>query len=227
MALTPSGLSSLVFLDHCAVFPTAAAFKRQNAETGVPPHIPSQAFIEALCNATVTAVKSLTILDLGGGAVDVPGISPPVPFSFPAISAAQAFLIAQQGWTGRDSSKAAGIFVGSVLTNVMKLGLLKMNPHALMGTGTGIVSPASNPALQAAAEAAINSAIAPAFQATGKFGTNDVPGTAVNPVLLKTLPAYAAALAKGIASITATVVYTGNNSTPSAIAGTPNTGLIL
>jgi hypothetical protein len=96
-----------------------------------------------------------------------------------------------------------------------------------MGTGTGIVSPASNPALETAALAALNAALPVAFQATGKFGTGDVPGAPVNPILLAQLPGYAEALAKGIATMTATVPYVGVSTPTTPVAGIVNTGRLF
>ncbi len=227
MALTSKGLSSLVVIDHLSTFPEAATVSRSNPATGVPPHNPSLAFIDALCDAVVTALKTLTILDIGSGTNDVPGTAVPVPFTFPGIMAAEALLISQAAWKGPASAQASHIFIGSVLTNVSKIGLLQMNDNKLVGTGTGVVSPISNPGLEDAARAALQAALPASFQATGKYGTNDVPGTPVNPVLLKLLAIYASGLAKGISSITSSVVYVGTTLTVSAVSGIVNSGVLL
>lgn len=227
MPLTPPALASLVAIDHLSLFPSAVSAVRSNPATGVPPHNPSLVFIDALTDATVVALKTLVISDIGTGSADVPGNAIPVPFTFPAIPAAQAYFLARMGWAGPMSSLAAQVFIGSVLLNVSKIGLLKMNPNPLMGTGTGVVSPASNPALEAAALAALQASLPVSFQATGKFGTGDVPGTPVNPILLAQLPGYAEALAKGIASITATVAYVGTAAPTSPVSGILNTGVLL
>lgn len=227
MPLTSEGLAALVSVDHLAVFPTAAGSTRSNAATGILPHNPALAFIDALCDAVATAAKTLPILDIGSGTQDVSGVAPPVPVTFPAIPAAQAYLIARAGWTGVSSPLAAQIFVGSVLLNVSKLTLLQMPTNALLGTGTGIVSPASNPALEAAAIAAFSAALPVSFQASGKFGTGDIPGSPPNPQLLIQLTAIAEALAKGFASITATVPYVGTASVTTPVSGVVNTGVLL
>lgn len=227
MPLTSQALSGLVFIDHLSLFPTSAGVLRSNPVTGVPPHIPAQAFITALCTAVATVLPTLPLFDIGGGTLDVPGVPVPVPVQFPGAPAAIAYLLSRQGWTGPQSAQAAQIFVGSVLLNVSKLALLQMNPNLLLGTGTGIVSPASNPGLEAAALAGLLGALPGAFQVSGKFGTGDVPGTPTNPQLLAQLPGYAEALAKGIASLTAQVPYVGNASNPAPIVGAINTGRLL
>jgi hypothetical protein len=166
-------------------------------------------------------------MDLGTGTIDVPGVAVPVPVTFPGIPAAQAFLIARNAWAGQYGSLAAGVFVGSVLLNVSKTALLVMPPNPLMGTGTGVVSPASNPGLEAAALAALLAALPAAFQANGNFGTGDIPGAPPNPLILVQLTGIAEALAKGIATMTAVVPYVGTTTPPTAIAGALNTGVLV
>lgn len=227
MALTSEGLSALVSVDHLSIFPTAATSTRANPATGVLPHNPALAFIDALCDGVVTAAKTLPILDIGSGTQDVSGVAPPVPVTFPAIPAAQAYLIARAGWVGVSSALASQIFIGSVLLNVSKLSLLQMPPNALLGTGTGIVSPASNPALEAAALLALQTALPVSFQASGKFGTGDIPGSPPNPQILIQITAIAEALAKGLASITATVPYVGTATVTTPVSGIVNTGALV
>lgn len=227
MALTPAGLSALVVIDHLTLFPTAVAAVRSNPATGVIPHNPSFAFIDALCDAVVVALKTLPIHDIGSGTADVLGTAIPVPFTFPGIPAAQAQLIATSGWVGPQSALAAQIFVGSVLLNVSKLGLLVMPTNPLLGTGTGVVSLAANPGLEVAANAALMAALPVSFQATGKFGAGDVPGAPVNPTLLRQLPLYAAALAKGISTLSTAVPYVGTATPSPPVTGIVNTGVLL
>lgn len=226
MPLNGPSLAALVSVDHLALFPLAIGSIRQNPATGVPPHNPAIAFIDALCEGVATALITLPIRDLGSGTLDVPGNAPPVPVAFPGIPAAQAQLIASAGWVGPQASLAAQVFVGSVLLNVSKISLLVMPPNLLMGTGTGIVSPASTAGLEAAALAALTPALQAAFQASGKFGAGDIPGAPVNPRLQAQLPLYAAAIAKGFSTITATVAYVGTGTVPAAATGIINTGVL-
>jgi hypothetical protein len=223
MPLEPTALSSLVFADYLAAFPTALAGTRP---TPVP-HVVSEAFIEALCTGVVTAVLTLPINDLGAGTIDIPGVAPPVPVAFPGAPSGVPVLVAQAGMLGPAGLPAATVFVVSTLLGISKLGLLTMNPNVLMGTGTGVVSPASNPALQAAAQAALIAALPPAFQASGKFSVGDVPGGPLHAPLLAKLPAFAAGIATGFATITAQTAYVGTASVPGPIAGAVNTGFIV
>lgn len=227
MALVGKALGGLVGADHLGFFPGSAQSLRANPLTGVVPHNPALAFIDALCEGVATALLTLTIQDLGSGTQDVSGTAVPVPVVFPGIPAAQAYLIARMGWVGPMSGLAAQVFVGSVLLNVSKLALLQMKPNLLMGTGTGIVSPASNPALEAMALAALSASLPVAFQASGKFGEGDVPGAPCNAILLAQLPGYAEALAKGIATMTSTVAYVGTASVTTPVAGVINTGNLI
>lgn len=226
MPLTGPALSALVAVDHLSLFPLSAGSVRQNPATGVLPHNPAIAFIDALCAGVATALITLPIRDLGSGTADIPGVAVPVPVLFPGIPAAQAQFIASAGWVGPQASLAAQVFIGSVLLNVSKISLLYMPPNPLLGTGTGIVSPASTAGLEAAALAALTPALQASFQASGKFGTGDIPGAPVNPRLQAQLPLYAAALAKGFSTITATVAYVGTASVPATVTGIINAGVL-
>jgi hypothetical protein len=227
MPLTADGLAALVFTDHLSIFPTAMDATRENIQTGVPTHIVPEAFIGALCTAFVTALKAATIRDIGSGVLNGTGVAPPTPFSFPGASAAAQVLIAQEQWTGTQSAGVATSYVTNVLLRSAQLGLLQMQPNPGVGTGTGVVSPVSNPDLQASLTAALNTQLPLAFQATGKFGEEDVPGAPVNAILAAQLPSYATALATGAATITAQVAYVGQTMVTTPVSGVINTGSIL
>lgn len=227
MSLSANALSALVIADHLTTFPTAASSIRANPLTGVPPHNPGFAFIDALCAAIVPVLKGLVIMDLGVGTLDVTGIAVPVPITFPGISAAQIKLVTLGGWTGPKGHHASQIFVGSVLKNVAKLALLRMNPNPLMGSGAGVVSPASTSGLETAARIGLLAALPLAFQASGKFGIGDIPAAPLNPQLLMQLPAYADALALGIASMTGVVAYVGTATVTTPVPAAINTGVLI
>lgn len=227
MPLTATALASLVFTDHLAAVPTAVGAVRSNPLTGVLSHNVPEAFIGALCDAFVTALTSMVIKDLGAGTSDVPGIAPPVPFSFPGAPVAVSQFLVSSGWVGPSGALVANVFIGSTLLRASQLGLLQMQTNPLLGTGTGVVSVASNPDLEAAMFASLSTLLPLSFQATGKFGEGDIPGSPVNARLAVQLSAYAAALAKGVSSITANVAYVGNASTTAPVIGVVNTGSIL
>lgn len=227
MGLSASALSSLVYKDLLSAFPTAVASNRSNIATGVPTHNVPEAFISAYCEGFVNAVLTLTIMDLGSGTLPTGGVPAPATFSFVGISTADAYLISRQAWTGTSAAQAAMIFIDSVLLNTAALGQLLMNTNPGLGTGTGVVSAASNPALEAAALGALTPAMQASFLASGKFGEGDVPSAPVNAILLAQLPGYCEALAKGIATITAQVAYVSGATPLAAVSAIPNTGKIL
>lgn len=227
MPLTADGLAALVFTDHLSVFPSALDAVRENPQTGVPLHVVPEAFIDALCSGFVSALKMATVRDIGSGVLNGVGAAPPVPFSFPGAVAAAQVLISQEQWTGVQAAGVATSYVTNVLLRTAQLGLLQMQPNPGVGTGTGIVSPASNPDLQASLVSALNVQLPLAFQATGRFGEGDVPGAPVNATLAAQLPSYAAALAMGASTLTAQVVYTGQTSATAPVSGIVNTGSIL
>lgn len=227
MALTGPGLAALVFADHLSLFPTALAATRENPATGVLPHVIPEEFIGALCEGFVNALLTMVIKDIGSGANDLPGTAIPVPFVFPAAPAAAAQLIATLAWTGPQAAGVASVYITSVLTKASTLGLLQMKTNPLMGTGLGLVTPASNPDLLSAMTAALNTTLPLAFQNALVFGEGDVPGAPVNAILAAQLPAYAAALATGVASLTASVAYVGTTATVVPVSAIINTGNIL
>ena len=226
MPLTAEGLSSLVYADYLSAFPTAAVAMRENVATGVLTHNVPEAFIGALCDAFVTSILTMTITDLGSGASDVPGASPPAVFTFPGYPAASALFLATEGWVGVSGALAADAFIGNVLVHASAQGMIQMIPNLALGTGTGIIGP-SDPALEAAMLAALLTNLPLSFQATGKFGEGDIPGAVTNTTLSASLPAYASALAYGVGTITAQVIYTGTATTTAPISGIVNTGSIL
>lgn len=228
MPLNGPALTALVFADHLTAFPTAVNAMRQNPQTGVPPHNVPQAFISALCEAYVSCLLQMTVFDLAGGTLATPpGIAPPAPITFPGGPAAVAQFIASQGWVGPASVPAAQSFVGNVLLRASQLSLVVMNPHLLLGAGVGVISPASNPGLGAAMTAALNAALPATFQATGYFGTDDVPGAPVNPTLAAQLPRYAAALGAGTATLTASVTYASVAGPTTPVLGVINSGRVV
>ena len=228
MALTGPSLAALVFADHLAFFPTAIDANRQNADTGVPLHNVPEAFISALCEGYVNALLTMVIKDIGAGVLGVPpGNAPPLPVIFPGMPIAVVQLLISQGWVGPTGALVAQSFVGNVLLRTSFVGLLQMRPNPLMAIGTGIVSPVSNLDLLPSMASALNTTLPLAFQASGKFAQNDIPGGPVNATLAARLPAYASALATGVASMTAAVVYAGVSGPTTPVAGAINTGQIV
>ena len=222
MPLEASALSSLVFADHLVAFPLALAATRENPSTGVLSHNVPEELIKALCSAFVSAVTAdnIVILAAVAGAADVVPLTPvvPVTFSLPGVDVAVAGFLLDQGWTGTGGPAFADVVVGSVLRNTAVLGLLQMDSGKVVGTGTGTVSPASNPGLAALVEGNLNPLLVTAFTDSGYFGQDDVPGNTVNETLAAQLPTYASWLAQGFATITASPLYVGNGSVPSAAA---------
>lgn len=219
MPLEASSLASLVFTDHLASFPTALAATRENPATGVVTHNVPDEFIKALCSAFVDAVKAdnVTVLALVTGAADVVPFTPvtPVSFSLPGVDAAVSGFLLEMGWTGESGAAFADVVIGSVLRHTAELGLLQMDSGKVVGTGTGVVSPASNPGLAALLEGNLNGTLVSAFTDSGYFGQDDIPGNVVNDVLAAQLPTYASWLAKGFATIVASPAYVGNGSVTS------------
>lgn len=228
MPLTGQTLAPLVFADHLALFPTAVSATRQNTLTGVLLHNVPEAFISALCEGYATALITMVIKDIGTGTIGVPpGTAPPVPVAFPGIPAAIAQFITTQGLLGPAGALVAQSFIGNVLLRTSQIALLQMNPNPFMAIGAGVVSPASNPDLLAAMTTALNTTLPAAFTASGKFSQNDILGGPLNATLAARLPAFAAALAAGTASMTGAVAYAGVSGPTTPVAGAINTGKIL
>lgn len=229
MPLTAEALTALVWADHLTLFPTAVNSVRSNTEAGIPSHNVAEAFIGALCTGFATSLRAATILDIGAGsAPGTPGIAPPTPFTFPGAPAAASLFLVTQGWTGAYAALAATSFINNVLLRSSQLGLLQMNPNALMSTGVGVVTPASNGHLFGYMKASLLTTLPVVFQATGKFCEGDTPGSPVNATLLAQLPAYAEALATGAATLASTVTYAGVPTVPPVpVAGIVNTGAVV
>jgi len=225
--ISGASLSALVLADHVARYPESMAATRQNTLTGVALHRPVEELVRALCNGLASAMSQLRVADTVAGTANVPGVSVPVPYSFTAIPQAKAAFLAASGWVGADASGAADTFIVSPLTRLPAVSALAMDtPLATVGTGTGIVSSASNPALLAAATGLLNRSLLEAFQASGFFGTDDVPGSPVNRTLAATLPGYATGLATGVASVFAQVAYVGPAGATTPSAGVNSGGFI-
>jgi len=199
---------------------------RSNPDTGVPLHVPMEAFIQGICTAFVGALRAMEIRDLGAGNLPSPGAAIPVPFSFPGRALAVSTFVGLASWGGRDAAGVADVFIGSTLARAADIGLLQMSSNQKMGVGTGVVSPATNPHLQTAFADEMSGLIEPAFRATGKFGRDDVPTNPINPELRDQLDHYCQALAVGVASIVASVAYTGAGG-GAAAAGIVNKGAII
>jgi hypothetical protein len=226
MALNPVTIANLVFADHLALFPDSVDYPRSNPETGVPLHLPAEAFIQGLVNGVVAAAGSMQLLDKGEGEDNTPGTANPVNFEITGIQQAEETFIAVAEWNGELASDVVAIFIGSVLTHIQDQGLLQMSDNDGMGDGTSIVSPASNPNQEDLLFEELRTQLVLSFQATGKFGKDDIPSNPVNKILLDQIDNYARAYAVGFASIVATVEYTapgGGNSVNNIL----NTGSII
>ncbi len=226
MALTGPFLSSLVLRDHLALFPDAVDATRENVETGVPKHIVVVAFLDALCEGYVNALANGVILDIGQGDDDVDGVAQDVRFELPGIETAKLFFRVESGWVGEDADDVIDVFIGSTLRYTEQFGVLQMSDNKEMGTGTSVVSPLANPDLQSRLQAEMEKTLNDAFQASGKFGEGDVPGNPINATLAEQLSTYAAALSLGVASIVATVSYTGSGG-GSSVSNVINSGSIV
>ena len=226
MALTASGLAALVFRDHITLYPDSIDAVRENAETGVPKHIAVEAFIDALCEGFVNALAQGTILDLGSGDDDVDGEADPVRFELPGIESAKTQFLLESGWVGEEADPVIDVFIGGILRNTESMGLLQMSTNKQMGTGTSQVSPRSNPDLKERLQEVMEKTLEEAFQASGKFAEGDIPGNPINATLAEQLGLYASALSLGVASIVATVSYTGAGG-GSSISNVVNSGSIV
>jgi len=227
VTLSVNAVSSLVLAEHFASFPQAVRAIRENPDTGVPSHNVQDAFITALCSAYISSLKSMTILDIGGGTLGVPpGVAPPATFTFPGARASRDVFLSATGWTGVHASSAAKSYTENILKSVAQVGLLHMRENVLMAIGTSIVSPASNPGLLAAMQASLLTTLPAEMQACGKFAQDDIPGNPVNSVLADQLPRYALALATGTATMLSSITYAGTAGSPTAVVGAVNSGSI-
>lgn len=220
MSINANALASAVFADHISKYPDAITAFRENQDTGVPRHLPSEAFIGALCDAMATILPNIVILDIGAGFAGA-GASAPVSFALPTIPLAEQTFLASEGWTGDEGHGVASIFIGSVLKAVQNQVRLQMDQSIYIGAG--VVSPVSNPLLAAQVSAALSTALPNSFQATGKFGQDDVPSNPVNETLSSQLNSYAQAFGVGMAGIIASTTYTGTPAAPIP-APVPTTG---
>jgi hypothetical protein len=207
MPLDASVISNLVFTDYLAAFPDVIDATRSNPATGVPLHLPAEAFVQGLVGGVVAACGSVQILDKGDGDDNGPGTASPVSFALPGAILAPATFKSLAGWDGESSDDAIAVFIGSVLQHVQAFGLLQMSDNADMGDGTSIVRPIS-------------------FQATGKFGEDDIPSNPVSKIVVDQLDDYCRAYAIALASITATVQYTAPGA-GSSVNNVINTGAII
>lgn len=224
MPVDAETLTNLVLAAHLAQFPLAASVTRENTMTGVPPHNPSEALIGALCESFCSVVASVQIMDLGVGTNDIPGKSVPTPFVCDTAGA-KALFLAQRGWTGVSASAAMDTLVVGPLQQFSVMAKIQMKENPALGTGTGAITALSNPGLEASLGPLFLTALTQSFTACGKFGTDDVPGTPVNPVLAAHLSAFALAFAKGVGGIIAAIPYVGaggGSPVPSPVVNTGN-----
>lgn len=215
-----------VFNSYCAAFPTARAARRSNPAAGIPDHCIPEAYWRALTRALETTLPSLILYDLGAGSNDLPGTSLPVPFLLPAIPAALSQFLLDTGWSGPHALQVASFMVSAPLLEVVAQGRLRMDLNPLLGTGVGIVSPASNPGLFGTARAALEGALLAAFT-DSYFSVDDLPGNPPTPQIVRTIPHFATAYATAIASLTAAVPYTGSGIITAPVAGVVNRGQII
>lgn len=234
MALSAQLLGNLVWADHLSVFPSAVDAIRQNPEKGITKHNSVEHMLRIICTALVDAVQKLVIRDLVTGTANVPGVFVPTPgkpgavFVFPAAVAAAQVFAASSGWAGRDGARAAATFITSPLTRLATVGSLVMDsPFPGVGTGVGVVSPASNVGLEALVASYLTTSLKASFEGSAYFFENDDPTLGLNKTVLRSIPRYAASLAKGIASITAATTYTGPVGATTPVGPLPNTGRIL
>jgi hypothetical protein len=226
MSLSAPAIAALVFRDHLAQFPLAADACRENAATGVALHCVPEAFIEALCAGLVTAVQQVRVRGVLTGIAIPPATASPVPYTLTTVPAAASQFLAAQGWTGSGAAGAVATFITSVLTHLVATSWLQLAPSKVAGTGTALVSLASNPTLQAELETLLQGTLPAAFTAAGVFGEGDVPGAPVNATLAAQLPNYAAAYSMAFAGIVASVPYVGGTGT-SVLVTEPVSGSIL
>jgi hypothetical protein len=226
MPLDASVISNLVFTDYLAAFPDVIDATRSNPATGVPLHLPAEAFVQGLVGGVVAACGSVQILDKGDGDDNGPGTASPVSFALPGAILAPATFKSLAGWDGESSDDAIAVFIGSVLQHVQAFGLLQMSDNADMGDGTSIVSPPSNPNLEDLFFDELQKQMPISFQATGKFGEDDIPSNPVSKIVVDQLDDYCRAYAIALASITATVQYTAPGA-GSSVNNVINTGAII
>lgn len=216
MPLTAAALSSMTYASYIGLIPTAGGALRSNPATGVPAHSPPQRLINGLASGLVTTIQGLRWTGTLTGATDLPGNAAPTPFVFSGSVAATSTFLSTTGWVGPSSALVAQALIQSMLDNVAAMSLLQGEISPAIGTGSAVFDPGLNAALLGAAQSSLTGTLAAALQAEGVFGTDDVPGAPINPVLAAAIPAYASAYASGLASLTATVPYVGTGASAAA-----------
>jgi hypothetical protein len=225
MPLTGGGLAGLTFSQHVALFPLSVNALRDNQATGVARHNPVQQLILGLATGLVATINSLTWTGAILGAADPVGTAVPVPFVIPAAPAAAALFLSSSKWVGVSSVKFSQSVIQNMLLNLSVLGLFNGGKSLTVGTGSAVVSLASNPGIRAAAKGSLLSTLPVALKATGVFGVGDVPGAPINHELAKTIPYYAEAYSMALASLLATVPYVGTAATTAAAGGIVTGGI--
>ena len=226
MPLTAPALSALTYGTYVGLIPTAAAAVRSNPAQGILPHSPPQKLINGLATGLVATIAALKWNGAITGAADPSGTAVPTTVVFPGSAAAVGTFLASAGWVGPTSPLVAQALIQSMLDNVAALSLLQGLPSVVVGTGTASFNPGLNASIASIAFSSLMGTLPVALQAEGVFGTGDVPGAPINPVLARTIPAYASAYAAGLATLTSTVPYIGTAAATTPAAGTVVGGLI-
>jgi len=211
VALSAATLSPLVLADYFAAFPAAAAVVRSNPATGVAPHNPPTAMIEAICSGFATAMTGMVVHDAYAGVVGgtaTPTLTVPV-FNGGAIASAPASLLGTLGWTGASGAQLLNILFASFFSKVASITKIEMLALPGGGVGVGTVSLAVNPSLAVAMTTACQAAMVSSFTASGYFAISDIPGNGITPQVAAIITGLSSAYGTIVGSVTAAVPYAG------------------
>ena len=215
MPIDPSRVSSLaggVWTVYSTAIPTATSALRENSLATPPvlPHNPMLEMVTACCGAWVDVLNTLTAKDNYVGTAGAAS-SPPTKFAFSAAEAAGAALAASMVWAGAAAVPVARALTTDIANQLIAQVQIQMPPPVGGGTGTGAISPGSNPDYTAL-QPAFLSALMARFTSTGNFFIGDSPALGLTKEILFLLNNLAANYVTILASIAAPTVYTGSAS---------------
>lgn len=220
--LDARALTGVVFADYLGAFPGAVKVK---VSVNGTPTCPAKEYVSALATGFIDAARTLTLFDNTTGQADTPGAPTPAVLQVPGAAAAVPVFLAAAGWSGPQSAAVGRVLVQQMLTRFAEQALVQMNPSAGVGTGVGVLSPASNSALDSMFQAALMGTLQAAFKKPVFCREFDV-SQGLNPQILRSLKPFAQAYGVGLKTLTATVSYTGTGLVPAG-ASTVNTGRFL
>ena len=204
MPLTSQTLTSAVTGLYTAKFPTCVNAKKSGK-------IVPYELLDALCTAWCDVLQYPNLFQViyTGVTGVAAAVSPPVAFTFTAISAAVPAFIATSAWTGTASAAVAASFLADIPTQSSVLGLMNFLPVPVAGPGTGAPSPSI---------ASSSSVFVPMFQGALSARLAEKVGVDGTPLFNLATPQLAALitnLSNSYATIVASISFVG------AFAGSP------